>query len=106
MTLKELERNWTVSSYNEDTEDQLDYYIKPRYSAVGDNAYLYSHEERELTRMEIIHIIRRMDDPILYDYLVENEDVLLDGEDEFNADTSAEFIMDNDCYLVWFKYVE
>jgi hypothetical protein len=45
-----------------------------------------------------------MDDPILYDYLVENEDVLLDGEDKFNADTSAEFIMDNDCYLVWFKY--
>lgn len=105
MTLNTLKRNWTVSSYNEDTDDQLDYYIKPHHSAVGDKAYLYNHEEEELTEMEIIYIIRRMDDPALYDYLVEDEDVLLDGEGRLNADTSAEFIMDNDCYLVWFKYI-
>ena len=37
-----------------------------------------------------------------YDSLDEN--VLLDGEDKYSADTSAEFITDNDCYLVWFKY--
>lgn len=105
MTLNTLKRNWTVSSYNEDTDDQLDYYIKPSHSNVGDKAYLYNHEEEELTEMEIIYIIRRMDDPTLYDYLVEDEDVLLEGEDRLNADTSAEFIMDNDCYLVWFKYI-
>ena len=34
-----------------------------------------------------------------------DEDVLIDGETEYGADTSAEFITDNDCYLVWFKYV-
>lgn len=55
--------------------------------------------------MEIIHIIKRTDDVESYDSLMENDEVLLDGETEYNADTSAEFITDNDCYLVWFKYV-
>ena len=56
--------------------------------------------------MKILNIIRRSDDPKKYDKLRENEDVLLDGEDEYNADTSAEFITDNDCYLVWFEFCE
>ena len=30
MTREYLEENWEVSSYNEDTEDQLDYYINER----------------------------------------------------------------------------
>ena len=38
--------------------------------------------------------------------MIENEDVLLEGEDKYEADTSAEFITDNDCYLVWFNYIE
>ena len=103
MTREEL-KNWTLSEYNEDTEDQLDYYINERKCDVGDKAYLFSHADDELTKMEIIHIISRSDDTFVYDKLLETE-VLLDGEDEFNADTSAEFITDNDCYLVWFKYV-
>ena len=103
MTREEL-KNWALSEYNEDTEDQLDYYIDERKCDVGDKAYLFSHEDDELTEMEIIHIIARLDDEEYYDELLET-DVLLDGEDKYNADTSAEFITDNDCYLVWFKYV-
>lgn len=103
MTREDL-KNWELSEYNEDTEDQLDYYINERKCDVGDKAYLYSHEDKELTEMEIIHIICRSDDTFVYDKLLKTE-VLLDGEDEFKADTSAEFITDNDCYLVWFKYV-
>lgn len=103
MTREEL-KNWTLSEYNEDTEDHLDYYINERKCDVGDKAYLYSHGDKELTKMEIIHIICRSDDMFVYDKLLETE-VLLDGEDEFDADTSAEFITDNDCYLVWFRYV-
>lgn len=34
---------------------------------------------------------------------MENDDVLIDGEDKYDADTSAEFITDCDCYLVWFR---
>lgn len=102
MTREEL-KNWTVSEYNENTEEQLDYYINERQCEVGDKAYLYSHDEKELTEMEIIHIIARSADMKLYDELDEN--ILLAGEDEYNADTSAEFITDNDCYLVWFKYI-
>lgn len=103
MTREDL-KNWTLSEYNEDTEDQLDYYINERKCDVGDKAYLYSHEDKEFTEMEIIHIICRSDDTFVYDKLLQTE-VLLDGEDVYKADTSAEFITDNDCYLVWFRYV-
>ena len=104
MTREEL-KNWALSEYNEDTEEQLDYYINEYKCDIGNKAYLYSHEDNELTEMEIVCIISRLDNIEYYDELLENEDVLLDGEDEYNADTSAEFITDNDCYLVWFKYV-
>ncbi len=104
MTVEEL-KNWELSEYNEGTEEQLDYFINERNCDVGDKAYLFSHEDDELTEMEIIKIISRMDDMDYYDELLENEDVLIDGEEEYGADTSAEFITDNDCYLVWFKYV-
>ena len=95
--------DFIISSYNEGTEDQLDYYIDERRCDVGDIAYLYYHDDETLTKMEIIHIIARSDNMELYDSL--DEDILCDRETEYNADTSAEFITDNDCYLVWFKYV-
>ena len=94
-----------MSEYNENTEEQLDYYINEYKCDIGNKAYLYSHEDNELTEMEIVHIISRLDNIEYYDELLENEDILLDGEDEYEADTSAEFITDNDCYMVWFKYV-
>ncbi len=99
-----LEENWEVSSYNEDTDEQLDYYIDESQCAVGDKAYLYSHEDEELHELEIVHIIARSDDAELYDGF--DEDVLLDGESEYEADASAEFFTANDCYLVWFRYAE
>lgn len=105
MTREELNKNWFLSDYNVDTDDQMDYYINERMCEIGDKAYLYDHAENELIEMEIIHIIRWTDDAKYYNKLLENEDVLLEGEDEYEADTSAEFITDNDSYLVWFKYV-
>ena len=102
MTREEL-KNWSLSEYNENTDEQLDYYINERKCNVGDKAYLYNHADDKLIEMEIINIFIRSDDMEDYDEL--GEDVLLDGEDEFDADTSAEFITDNDCYLVWFKYM-
>lgn len=104
MTREKL-KNWTLSEYNEGKEDQLDYYINERKCKVGDDAYLYSHVDRKLTEMEIVHIISRMEDIEHYDSLLGNDDILIDGEDEYKADTSAEFITDNDCYLVWFRYL-
>lgn len=100
--LEEL-KNWALSEYNERTKEQLDYYINERKCDVGDKAYLYSHENEKLTEMEILKIIARSDDMIYYDSL--DEDILIAGEEKYNADTSAEFITDNDCYLVWFWYV-
>ncbi len=104
MTQEELKNFWEVSEYNESTADQLDYYINKRKCKIGDDAYIYSHEEDKLYRMEIVHIISRMTTPKLYDILIQNDDVLINGEETYKADTSAEFITDNDCYLVWFKY--
>ena len=100
---REVLRNWLLSEYNEDTGDQLDYYVNEKECNIGNKAYLYSHAEDEITEMEIIKTIFRSDNIEYYDSL--DEDVLLDGEDKYSADTSAEFITDNDCYLVWFKYV-
>ena len=100
MTIQELEENWTLSDY-----DELEYYINECECSVGDKAYLYSYEDDEITEMEIVHKICWSDNPDCYDKLLENEDVLIDGEDEYNADTSAEFITDNDSYLIWFKYI-
>ena len=102
MTTEDLS-HFALSEYNEGTEDQLDYYINERHCNIGDKAYLYYHADRTLTEMEIVHIIARSDDREFYDNL--DEDVLCYRESEYNADTSAEFITDNDCYLVWFKYI-
>lgn len=98
-------KNWAVSSYNEDTPEELNYYINENQCEAGDIAYVFSHEDEEWTELEIVRIISRINDPANYDYLVSHEDVLLEGEIRYKADTSAEFITDNDCYLVWFKYV-
>lgn len=100
---REMLKNWALSEYNEGTEEQLDYYINERECDVEDKAYLYVHAEDKLVEMEIIKTIARSDDAEYYDSM--NEDVLLDGENKYKADTSAEFITDNDCYLVWFKYI-
>lgn len=105
MTRSALTRFWTISSYNEDEEDQIDFYIKESKCEVGDTAYVYTHEDKTLTKMEIVHIIAWSDDDELYDKLIEDDYVLLKGETDYHADTSAEFITDNDSYLVWFKYV-
>ena len=97
--------NWIVSEYNEGTDEQLDYFINERQCNDGDTAYVYSHEDNQLNELQIVKLVSRISDIEVYDKLVENEDVLLDGESKYNADTSAEFVTDNDCYLVWFKYV-
>lgn len=44
MTREYLEKNYTVSSYNENTSEQLDYYIDENLCKEGDVAYLYFHE--------------------------------------------------------------
>lgn len=95
-----------MSEYNEGTEEQLDYYILESRANAGDTAYLYNHYEREWEKMQIVHVTRKSDSPARNEDLLKNEDVLVDGESEYEADTSAEFITDNDCYLVWFKYCE
>ena len=103
---KEDLKNWAVSDYNEDTKEELNYYLNERACDVGDIAYLYSHDTDELIKLEILRIIHRSDDIFIYDQLLQNEDILLDGESHYNADTSAEFITDNDSCLVWFRYGE
>ena len=105
MTREEL-KNWTISEYNEGTDEYLCYYIDENKCEAGDTAYLFSQEENRLIEIKIVKLIARSDDLFIYDELSKNEDVLLEGEDFYNADTGAEFIVDNDCYLVWFKDVE
>lgn len=102
MTKSELINNYIVSSYNENTNDQLDYFVNSNDLNINSESYLYDHAKDEIINMEIIKIIFRSDNPEYYDEL--DSDCLLDGEDEYSCDTSAEFILDNDCCLIWFRY--
>lgn len=106
ITKKWLDQNLTVSEYNEGTKEQLNYYLDEANCKVGEKAYLYSYEDQAITKMTILHVISRNDDPKTYDKLIQDDDCLIDGEDAYEADTSAEFITDTNCYLVWFKYQE
>lgn len=99
--LKEME-SMVESAYNEDTDSELDYYIKEP-PAIGDIAWLYAKEYDTVQKMRIKQVIRRSDDVEAYD--ANSENILIDGESEYDADTSAEFITDNDSYLVWFDYM-
>ncbi|MBO5435298.1 hypothetical protein J6A31_05735 [bacterium] len=122
MNLSKLKPNygWICSSYNEDIDselnnaeinpldgsDQLDYYIHIHDCEEGSTAYLYKHETAELHKMIIVKIIKRSTNFVTYDKLVESDDVLIDGERDYDADTSAEFITVDDCYLVWLDYAD
>ena len=99
--LKEME-SMVESTYNEDTDSELDYYIKEP-PAIGDFAWLYAKEYDTVQKMRIKQVICRSDDVEAYD--ANSEDILINGESEYDADTSAEFITDNDSYLVWFDYI-
>lgn len=100
--LKELRSLCIESAYNEDTDSELDYYIKEP-PAIGDIAWLYAKEYDTVQKMRIKQVIRRSDNVEAYG--ANSEDALTDGESEYDADTSAEFITDNDSYLVWFDYM-
>lgn len=104
VTYDELCRDFILSAYNENTDDEFDYYMREGHLNVGDTGYLYRADDDEVVEIEIIKIIRRSDNEEYYDNLVRDEDVLLFGEKELDADTSAEFITDDDSMLVWFKY--
>ena len=102
MKLEDL-KDWSLSQYNENTEYQLDYYINESKCKIGDADYLYTHQFNELWEMKINHIIRRSDNPQYYDNL--DDDILIYDESKYGADSSAELITDNDCYLIWFEFI-
>ena len=77
----------------------IKYYMNERKCEVGDLACVLI--DSVVVPLRIIHIICRSDNPQYYDAL--SKDVLLKGKTEYKADYSAEFITDNDCYLVWFN---
>ncbi len=105
ITREFLEANWVVSSYDEGEECQMDYYMHELKCFPGEKAYCYSHEDNELRELEIVHVIARMDNAKLYDELIQDDDVLINGEEEYGADCSAEFIGKFSCYLMWFKEI-
>lgn len=95
------------SDYNEGTEDEMNYYISVENRNVGDIGYLYSHQDESIIKMTIVHIITNKSISIdMYNRLIEDDDVLIKGEEKYNADTSAEFITDDECMLIWFRVVD
>ena len=105
MTLNELEssKDWISSSYEEGTEEQVDFFLNINQHNIGDIAYVYTAVDDELNKLKILDLCDRSTNQNKYDCL---SDVILDEKaEELNADISAEFITDDNCYLVWFKTV-
>jgi len=103
VTREFLEENWKKSSYNEGEDEQIDFYMNELRNAPGDAAYVYYHKDDELRELEVVHITARSDNADLYEELMKDEDVLVNKEEEYGADYSAEFITMFDSYLMWFK---
>lgn len=98
MTRKELANKpkWLSSDFvNEE------YFLEKGKYEAGCDAYVYDKGDDTLTHLIIIHSILRSDDPKAYDS--RSEWALIDGDDEYGADHSCEFITDDDCMLVWFE---
>lgn len=81
----------------------IKYYLNERKCDSGDLACVTFLGARTIP-LRIVHIICRSKDPEYYDSL--SEKTLIKGEFEYKANYSAEFITDNDCYLVWFNEEE
>lgn len=101
--LKRLNTCWNSSEYTDANETTGSiYYFQERRCEPGNIGYLYSIDDDEISKLRIVNCIARSENPKEYDNY--NEDILLDMEDLYEADTSCEFITDKDCYLVVFKY--
>jgi len=100
----QLLQNMIESAYNEDSEDEIIYYIDKKAYESGDIAYMYYKNSDTLYKMKIIHVICSYKND-LYNELIKDEDVLIKGEEKYKADTSAEFITDTKNYLVWFREI-
>lgn len=103
MTREMLEQDtsWNISEYT-----NVDYYIRQGCFQAGQIAYQYDKETDELTTLKIVHAVARSMDIESYDALIQLDGILLDIENTCKADCSCECITDDDCYLLWFQYVE
>lgn len=99
-----LTKVYLESAYNEDTDYEIRFYIDPKNHKQRAKAYMYTAEENSITPLRIANIIHRSDNFDFYDSLLRIDDVLLHLEELLGADTSAEFITDDDCMLVFFYY--
>ena len=100
---KKHKNKYILSECDEGTPDAVCFMLDKQKHGVGDIAYKHIYETDEIKELKIVHIIKRSDDMERYNELVKDDDVLVKGEEKYMADTSAEFIFDEDCYLVWFK---
>lgn len=95
--------NWYESSYEEGTSEEFSFFVDPVKCHAGDLAYVYLWQLKKLVQLEIVKVIKRSEGFDAYDELVRDDLVLVKKEVEYGADTSAEFILENDCWLVWFR---
>lgn len=90
------------SSYDEGKSDEHTFYMNERKCEIGNVGYLYDKAGDRFYKLKIVKTICRSDNAERYDNY--SSDILVDNEDTYGADTSAEFITEHDCYLVWFVY--
>ena len=87
--------DYEISEY-----EDIIYYAKDN-AKVGDFAYAYDIADDRYYELKIIEKISRSCDTNKYEELVEGVEF-----DNHEGDFCCELITDNDCYLLWFKFIE
>lgn len=92
------------SWYNENTKEEQCFIISSEHHKHGDVALLkYSYSDNIIS-LKILHIITRSEDIDHYDNIFQED--ILHMEEVFKSDYFAEFITEDDCYMVWFKEIK
>ena len=99
------EKEWEVYDFVCSEYSDVEYYVDHCSCGVGGQplGYELDKETGEVCMLKTVMMINRSGYPELYDILYDY--VLIRGEELFEADCSAEFIIKNDSYLVWFKRI-
>ena len=94
MKKEELENNKSLFT----TEYDLETVFVEGFE-VGNSGWVIDNNTYEVEDVEIVLVVKRSDDRQFYD----EEDIFNRAPD--NYDLSYEFVTDDDCYYVYFKYM-
>lgn len=95
-----------IESESREENDDFTFFINTVDFKEGSDAFAYAWTLKTLFTVEVVKIVKRSNGIDAYEALVNSDFLLTKVEAECGADTSAEFVLDGDRWLVWFREVE